>query len=111
MHRKRGGGREEKLKIKQIEKNRVDRREKECYSPNHHKKGDMAMRAYDAAGRNGTAAAQDACAVSSCKKITAILIMDAAIAASIFALGLIIRIENKTEYSRKTTSGFAYGAA
>lgn len=99
------------MRKKQSEEKSVDRRGKECYSPNHHEKGDMAMRAYDAAGRNGTAAAQDACAVSSCKKITAMLIMDAAIAASIFALGLIIRIENKTEYSRKTTSGFAYGAA
>ena len=69
------------------------------------------MRAFNAARRNGTAAAQDACAVSSCQKITAMLIMDAAIAASIFALCLIIRSENETGYSRKTTSGFAYGAA
>ncbi len=99
------------MRKKQIGENRVDRREKECYSPNHHEKGDMAMRAYDAAGQNGTAAAQDACAVSSCQKITAMLIMDAAIAASIFVLGLIIRIGSETEYSRKTTSGFAYGAA
>ena len=99
------------MRKKQNEKNRVDRQKKECYSPNHHEKGDMDMRALDAAGRNGPAAAQAACAVSSCKKITALLILDAAIAASIFALDLMIRIENETKYSRKTTSGFAYGAA
>lgn len=71
----------------------------------------MDMGAFDAAGRNGNKAAQDACAVSACHKITAMLIMDAAIAASIFALCMIIQIGNESEFSRKTTSGFAYGAA
>ena len=69
------------------------------------------MTYFGADRRNMTAKAQDSCAMSSCTKMTAMMILGAAIAASIFALGLIIRIENKTEYSRETTSGFAYGAA
>ena len=60
--------------------------------------------------RNETFCAQDACAASSCTKNTALILTGAVIAASVSALRIILPAGDM-EYSRKATSGFAYGAA
>lgn len=69
------------------------------------------MTYFGAARRNMTAKAQDSCAMSSCTKMTAMMILGAAIAASIFALLQIIILGGSEEHSRESTSGFARGTA
>ncbi len=49
--------------------------------------------------------------MSSCTKMTAMMILGAAIAASIFALLRIIILGGSEEHSRESTSGFARGTA
>lgn len=69
------------------------------------------MTYFGADRRNMTAKAQDSCAMSSCTKMTAMMILGAAIAASIFALLQIIILGGSKEHSRESTSGFARGTA
>ena len=69
------------------------------------------MTHFGADRRNMTAKAQGSCAMSSCKKMTAMMTLGAAIAASIFALLRIIMLGGSEEYSRGSTSGFARGTA